>query len=178
MARKINKPADPAEAQATEAAQAASDAAADLALLHPQLNTRLRGRLLTLREYVGIEGLHLQASIRPLLEDLYAAFKRADAPPTALQVREVFSRHAVNVQWLMAQSTVPYPLDPTGLQTFTEKVAEVAQFISTLDDIEFDQLLTAWWGATSSFFIRRFREHLLAAREEASRLATSASTPP
>jgi len=178
MARKINKPADPAEAAEAAAATVATEAAEELATLHPQLNVRLRGRLLTLREYVGIEGLHLQASIAPLLSDLYAAFKRADAPPTALQVREVMARHAVNVQWLMAQSTVPYPLDPTQLQVFTEQVAEVAQFIATLDDIEFDQLLAAWWGATSGFFIRRFREYLLAEREQASRSASSASTPP
>src|SRR5690606_26872620 len=138
VARKIPKPVDPAESAKAASAAAAAEAAEELATLHPQLTIRLRDRMLTLREYVGIEGLHLQSTIQPLLADMYAAFDKAAAPPTALEVREVFSRHAGNVQWLTAQSTVPYPLDPTGLQAFTEQVAEAAQFISALSDVEFD----------------------------------------
>lgn len=171
MARKI---VDPAAAQQASAAAEAQQAAAELDVLHPERTIRLRGRLLTLREYGYIEGLNLQPGIRGLLADLYGLFDRASAPPAALQVREVFTKHAVTLQWLMAQSFTPYPSDPSGLEAFTADVAANAAFVAQLDDIEGDALMAAWWGANAGFFIRRFRERRLAE----SRSEPSGSTPP
>lgn len=177
MARRISQQEATQSAQeraaAAAEAEAAGQAAAELAMLHPDLSLRLRGRLLTLREYRGIEGLHLQSSIRPLLDDLYALFAKDGPAPTALQVREVLARHSTTVQWLIAQSATPYPADPNGLQAFTEATAEAACFVGELDDIELDALLAVWWAATGPFFIRRFREK----RQAESQSASSASTP-
>lgn len=161
-------------AHLAQEAQDASDAANELAMLHPDLSIRLRDRLLTLREYRGLEGLHLQSTIRPLLADMYALFDKSGAPPSALQVREVFAKHSLSVQWLVAQSFTPYPETPLGLEAFTENVATNAAFVATLDDLELDALLATWWGATSGFFIRRFREQRLAENP----LASSGSTEP
>jgi hypothetical protein len=174
VARKIPKPVDPAAAQQAAAAEAASQAAAELDILHPERTIRLRKRLLTLREYGYIEGLNLQPGIRGLLADLYGLFDRASAPPAALQVREVFTKHAVALQWLMAQSFTPYPDDPAELEAFTAAVAKNAAFVAKLDDIEGDALMAAWWGANAGFFIRRFRERRLAENQS----APSGSTPP
>lgn len=163
-----------AEAAAEAQAQANQQAATELAMLHPDLSLRLRDRLLTLREYRGIEGLHLQSTIKPLLEDLYALFAKDGPAPTALQVREVMATHAMTVQWLIAQSATPYPDDPSSMQGFTEQIAATARFVGDLDDVELDALLAVWWGATSGFFIRRFRER----RQAESQSASSVSTEP
>lgn len=181
MARKISKAevekasAPPgAEAEARAAADAARQAAEELATLHPDLSIRLRDRVLTLREYRGIEGLNLQATTRPLLDGLYALFAKAGPRPTALQVREVMAQHATTVQWLIAQSATDYPQNPGGMQAFTEAIAANFEFVGCLDDVEFDQLLTVWWGANGGFFTRRFREKKLAESQSAS----SGSTEP
>ncbi|ODU53474.1 MAG: hypothetical protein ABS98_00585 [Lysobacteraceae bacterium SCN 69-48] len=179
MAKKISRKEATASAQqraaADAAAEAAAQAAAELDILHPERRIRLRGRLLTLREYGYIEGLNLQPGIRGLLEALYGLFDRASAPPSAAQVRDVFTADAVTLQWLMAQAFTPYPEDTEQLQAFTEQVAENCRFVATLDDIEGDALMAAWWGANAGFFIRRFRERRLA---EANRSAPSGSTQP
>ena len=161
-----------------EAAKAARQAADDIATLHPHASLTLRGRTVMAREYGYIEGLSLQAGIKPLLTALYGLFSRAaDAPPSAAQVREVFAAQAVTLQWVMAQAITPYPEDPAKLQEFGDAVAKNARWIATLDDIEGDALLTVWWSVNCGFFIRRFREQALAAREAEARTAPQGSTP-
>lgn len=176
MAKKIDKPA--AVPATPTAAPAAADRtlAAELDILHPDRQIRLRDRLVTLREYGYIEGLQLQGGIQTLLDDLYALFSRDAAAPSTDQVRDTFARHALSLQWLLAQSMTPYPDDPAGLTTFTAQVAENAQFVNRLDDIEGDQLFAVWWAVNGGFFIRRFRARLLAAAQD--RSASSGSTPP
>lgn len=178
MAKKISRKEATASAQeraaAAEAQASAAQSAAELAMLHPDLSLRLRDRLLTLREYRGIEGLHLQSTIKPLLEDLYALFAKDGPVPSALQVREVMARHAMTVQWLIAQSATPYPEDPSGMEAFSQSIATNARFVADLDDVELDALLAVWWGANGGFFIRRFRER----RQAESQSASSASTEP
>lgn len=153
-----------------------STAAAELDILHPDRQIRLRDRLLTLREYGYIEGLQLQGGIKPLLDGLYALYSRDGAAPTVEQVRDVFAQHALSLQWLLAQSMTPYPEDPAGLEAFVDATAANARFVNSLDDIEGDQLFSVWWAVSGGFFIRRFRARLLAAAQ--SRSAPSGSTPP
>ena len=174
MGRRIPKP-EPVQSPADKAAAAsAAQAAQELDTLHPERSLKLRGRLLTLREYAGIEGLHLQGTIAPLLDDLYQLFgKDTGKRPSAVQVRGVFSRHVVAVQWLIAQASVPYPEDPNEQQAFAEEVAAQHKFVGSLNDLELDALLAVWWNAVGGF-IRRFRERSLADSQSDS----SASTPP
>ena len=173
MARKIPKPEVTAAAQPAAAA-APPSAVEDLNVMHPESCLQMRGRVLTLREYTYIEGLNLQPQIKGLLADLYALFDRGSNPPPALLVRQVLARHAVTLQWLMAQSFTAYPEDPAELQAFAEQVAVNAKFVGGLDDIEGNALMEAWWGANRGFFTRRFVEF----REVARLSASSSSTPP
>lgn len=177
MARKIDKPAPTSDTPA-DAPDAASGRtlAAELDMLHPDRQIRMRDRLLTLREYGYIEGLQLQGGIQPLLDGLFMLFSRDGAAPSAEQVRDVFAQHALSLQWLLAQSMTPYPEDPAGLEAFAGAVAANAQFVNRLDDIEGDQLFSVWWAVNGGFFIRRFRARLLAAAQN--RSASSDSTPP
>lgn len=144
----------------------ALQAAQDLAILHPDGQVQIRGRLLAVREYGYIEGLQLQPGIRLFLDALYAEFKKSDeAPPSAEQIREVIVSHAVTLQWLMAQAITPYPQHATELESFSETIRENSAWIGTLNDIEGDALQALWWGVNAGFFIRRFRERLLAERK-------------
>lgn len=158
-------------------ASSAVQAAKDLAVMHPQGSIVLRGRTLTLREYGYIEGLNLQAGIGLFLEALYQLFAKAATPPSALQVRSVFTLHAVTVQWLMAQSFTPYPEDSDALEAFADQVRENAKWVARLNDIEGDALLAVWWGVNSGFFTRRFRERRLVELQAASPSGPQGSTP-
>lgn len=171
MARKIPKPEPPASAQPAEDAAQAS-AVDELHVMHPENTIRLRDRVLTLREYSYIEGLTLQSQIKGLLADLYALFDRGSNPPPALLVRQVLAKHAVTLQWLMAQSFTTYPEAPDQLQAFAEQVAVNAKFVAGLDDIEGNALMEAWWGANRGFFTRRFVEFRQVARLSASSSST------
>lgn len=169
MAKKIAKPQpiNAPKAPTATGADSTRQHADDLAILHPDGRVQLRGRTVLMREYGYIEGLQLQAGIKPLLEGLYAIFAKSDTPPSALAVRNVFAEHATTIQWLMAQAITAYPSDPEALPVFTETIAKAAAWVATLDDIEGDALLTVWWGVNAGFFTRRFRERLLAEREAA-----------
>ena len=158
----------------------AAAAAAELDILHPDRQIRLRDRLLTLREYGYIEGLQLQGGIKPLLDELYALFSRDAPPPRVDEVRDdVFAKHALSLQWLLAQSMTPYPDEPAGLEQFASEVAANAKFVNSLDDIEGDQLFSVWWAVNGGFFIRRYRARLLAEVVASHvRSASSSSTPP
>lgn len=179
MAKKIDKPEpiNAPKATAAEGTDSTQQHADDLAILHPDGRVQLRGRTVLMREYGYIEGLQLQAGIKPLLEGLYAIFAKADTPPSALAVRNVFADHATTLQWLMAQAITAYPSDPEALPMFTEAIANAAAWVATLNDIEGDALLSVWWGVNAGFFTRRFRERLLAERELARQSAPPDFTP-
>lgn len=160
------------------AAQSRPASPKPLDVLHPERALQIRDRVIELREYGYIEGLKVQATSQPLIDGLHALVAGAEAPPSAVAVRKLLAMNATAVQWLMAQAMTPTNED---IGAFAAAVKDNAVWVDTLDDIEGDALMTLWWEVNRGFFMRRFRELAMQAREQAAaaaRSTTEGSTQP
>ena len=136
------------------------DAAEELAILFPDRQAKIGGRLVTVREYTFSEGLLLAPAAKPFLDSLYSLVTAGGSAPTLEQINDVCSLHAAVVLDLVAKS------------------ADVERpWIDTLNEEEGDLLLLMWWTANSGFFIRRVLRRAIAERRAAHPSNGLASSP-
>lgn len=153
--------------------RAEEDAAETLNILHPERGVLIADRAVEVREYGYIEGLKLQAACKAFLDDLFIAFSRAEAPPTAEGIAEVMAEHILTVQWMIAQAITP--LSDDDPQAFVRDVTANAQWIGALAEEPGDLLTAAWWEVNKRFFTRRLQRRALAANAAARPASLSAS---
>lgn len=177
MARKIDKPVDPAELAERAERERSARAAEELAVLHPENVIEIAGRTVVVREYTYIEGMRLQGGAAAFLDDLYAAFPPAAGAPAAADVNDLLAKHIFVVQWLIAQAITP--LNDADADAFFAEVKANAVWVGQLNDVEGDLLSLAWWGVNRGFFTRRLQRRALAGPAPAGGPSASpSSTPP
>ncbi|HBO4355100.1 TPA: hypothetical protein L4U31_002858 [Pseudomonas aeruginosa] len=133
----------------------------DLQVLHPDITVTVAGQSLVVREYGFVEGLQLRPRVQPLLDDLYALLKGE-----ALELEQivvVLGKHAELTIQLVAQA------------------ANVdVGFVQSLNQVDGQRLLMAWWTANGPFYVRGQAERVQveAAVEKARLHAGATSTQP
>lgn len=142
----------------------AAEGADDLQKLHPNLEAKLNGRIVTVREYGFVEGLQVRQQLKPFLEGLYELIKAESVPPLE-QIMELVVAHLGDVLQAVA----------------TSADIEVEELQSLENQDEGDVLLMRWWTANGPFFYRRVLSRILAERVQAAELekrrAGQTSTP-
>ena len=134
-----------------------SDAAEQLAQLHPDRSLTLGGRALTLREYGFFEGLDVADRAGAFIDDLIAMSE--DGRLRYAQVRRLFGRHRAVVPMIAAQAAD----------------VEVAWF-DTLADDELELYMATWFAVNAAFFVREVLAELRERRLLQDAVLTSAST--
>lgn len=140
MAQKL-----PGSRKGKTASAPAPAGADDLQVMHPNVDTVIAGRRLTLREYGHVEGLRVRAYMRPFTADLDRLSESGSEILTE-DVIDLVAVHTDLVHLAVAQSMAP--IDELASD---EDVAWIRQ----LGDRDGDALLLAWWGATGLFFLRQ-----------------------
>ena len=177
MAVKIDKPVDPAEAEAQAGRERSARDAAALEVLHPERVIEIADRVVVVREYTYVEGMRLQSGCQAFLDDLYAAFARDEAAPGHDDINELLAKHIFVVQWLVAHSITP--LDTEHPDAFFAAVKDNARWVGGLNDVEGDLLSVAWWQVNRGFFTRRLARRAQASQADSgARSASPSSTPP
>ncbi|MBL0949256.1 MAG: hypothetical protein IBJ08_00825 [Pseudomonas sp.] len=141
----------------------AAEGADDLQKLHPNLEAKLNGRIVVVREYGFVEGLQVRQQLKPFLDGLYELIKAESVPPLE-QIMELIVAHLGDVLQAVA----------------TSADIEVEELRSLKDQDEGDALLLKWWTANGPFFYRRALSRILAERyraAEAEKRAGQTSTP-
>lgn len=158
MAKKFERKAAAARAKAP----AADD---PLAVLHPEREVFIAGRVITVREYGFVEGLKLQAMAKPFFDALYAHASRESHAPTFTEIEQMFVEHSGVVIQLVARAANVEP-----------------EWIDTLSDEDGYRLMQEWWLANAGFFTRRVVQRLATegavARLQAGRASTTRSSEP
>lgn len=137
-----------------------AEGADDLSILFPDRTIRIAGQSVTVRELRFAE----QLEHHPLLMPLSAALEAAE--PTALvgpeSVNRIYDLLADHWACVVALAAICCDRDEA--------------WVRSLPPAEGENLLLAWWGVNSGFFIRRvWRPKLVA---QASRQAGGSSSPP
>lgn len=137
-------------------------AAAELDVLHPERELKLRDRLVVVREYGGVEWLRLLPKAAPMV-DAIAAMLEVGRTPTYDEALAVLAENIDSLLPLVAQAA-DMPL------------ADVA----ALDPDDLELLLMTWWGVCGRFFLARASNRVAVAMAERrlARSATASSTPP
>lgn len=128
----------------------AAEGADDLQKLHPNLEAKLNGRIVVVREYGFVEGLQVRQQLKPFLDGLYELIK-ADSVPPLEQIMELVVAHLGDVLQAVA----------------TSADIEVEELRTLKDQDEGDALLLKWWTANGPFFYRRALSRILAERYRA-----------
>lgn len=140
--------------------KAATKAAEELDLLHPERTAVLAGRKVTVREYGFVEGTRLRLVAKPFTEGLVGLLK-SEKVPDYEAVLDIISEHTDVVIELVAVA------------------ADVkADWIRKLSPEDGELLLMMWWGVTGPFFMRAALQRLRVERQVETLLAGAVSTPP
>lgn len=140
--------------------KAASKAAEELDLLHPERTAVLAGRKVTVREYGFVEGTRLRLVAKPFTEGLFGLIKSSEVPDYEA-VLDVIAEHLDLVLELVAAS------------------ADVkVDWVKRLSSEDGELLLMMWWGACGAFFMRAALQRLRVERQVETLLAGAVSTPP
>lgn len=114
-------------------------AAADLAILHPDVDLKLCGRTLTLREYRFVDGLKARTIGKPLTDAIGAWMDAGNVEQHDVEdYVDMLAEHADVVRELMLMSIV----------------GADAEFIDGLSDADGETLLVNWWVVCGRFFVR------------------------
>jgi hypothetical protein len=140
-------------------AATAAPGADDLAILNPNRDVKIAGRVITVREYGFIEGLALEPLIKPFVEDLYELMK--DGRVVHLpEITVLLADHGDLIVDLMAKS------------------CDVeAEWIRELNDSDGRDLMFMWWAVCNAFFTKRVIDRLRAQKAAERLLAGETSTP-
>lgn len=152
MAKKIPRRAPPPAAAKT----AAPD---PLAILHPEREVFLAGKVVTVREYGFVEGLKMRATAQPFLDALYAFAAQDGHAPTFQEMELLVAEHSDCVLRLVARAADVSP-----------------EWIESLTDEDGYRLMQEWWLANAGFFTRRVVQRLATERAVARLRAGGAST--
>lgn len=154
MAKKV---AEESQAAPNKGAASAAD---EISVLHPDRSFELAGRQITVHEYGHIEGLRLQAWAKPFLDDLYARMALGSAPPTAIQVQDLFAEHADLV------------CEMEALAAGVDRA-----WVEQLSDQDGELLMAVWWQVNANFFFRRVFARAAAERRERKSAGATSTTP-
>jgi len=147
-----------------KAADSEAQGGDDLAQLHPNLETRLNGRVVTVREYGFVEGLKVRQLLKGFLDGLYELTKRGSLPGVE-EVLGLVVDHIDAVLEAVAQSAD----------------IDVQELKNLKDQAEGDLLLLKWWTANGPFFnrlaVQRVLAERIAAAEAEKQRAGQTSTP-
>lgn len=130
----------------------------ELDVLHPEQTLQVGGRTVTVREYSFVEGLRIEAKVRPLVQGLDAM--AAEDGPAIDRLYALMAENHELVLELVAQAC-GQPLD----------------WVRGLGDEDGQSLLMAWWSANARFFLRRLILRR-AAEQEQSRARDGAPSSP
>lgn len=143
----------------------AHDGADDLEILHPEREIEIDGRVITVREYGGVEGMRLAAAAAPVVHDL-AALTGADKGGDMLaylNLQAVFARHVDAITGMVAQAC-----------------DQPRAWVESLGDADLQTLVVTWWAVNGPFFVRRVVQTLQmrAATGAFAGARSTASSPP
>jgi hypothetical protein len=116
----------------------------DLQILHPDMDIKINGEALTVREYGFVEGLRL----RPLIKPILAA------------ITELFDSGAeVTVDHVLGLLADHYE---TALQLVAVSIDRDMAWMESLGDKEGQELMMVWWAVNGPFFVRSVKRAKLA----------------
>lgn len=142
----------------------AAEGADDLPTLHPDLEAKLNGRIVIVREYGFVEGLKVRQLLKRFLDGLYELTKLGGLPP----LDEVFGLLVENIDAVLEAVAQSAGIDAQELKDLK-------------DQAEGDVLLLKWWTANGPFFnrlaVQRVLAERIAAAEAEKRRAGQTSTP-
>lgn len=142
----------------------AAEGADDLPILHPDLEAKLNGRIVIVREYGFVEGLKVRQQLKRFLDGLYELTKLGNLPP----LDEVFGLIVENIDNVLEAVAQSADIDVQELKDLK-------------DQAEGDVLLLKWWTANGPFFnrlaVQRVLAERIAAAEAEKRRAGQTSTP-
>lgn len=147
----------------------AAEGADDLQTLHPDLEAKLNGRVVIVREYGFVEGLKVRQTLKRFLDGLYELTKLGSLPP----MDEVFGLVVDNLDAVLEAIAVSADIEVEELQQLK-------------DQHEGDILMLKWWTANGPFFNRLAVQRVLAERmaaaeaekQRAGQTSTAASSEP
>lgn len=157
MARKLDKAATTKRPRKGAAAHAARAGADDLAVMHPDAEETIGGRVVAIQEYRFVTGQRVRAKALPFTQSLDAQIKSGSG--LVEDMLDVMARHAELVRELMLDAIA----DANTGTTAEEKAQARAQWrewIEGLDDIAGEALLLKWWDVCGLFFIRQIVRRL------------------
>jgi hypothetical protein len=136
MAKKVSR---------KEAIPAPPTGADDLAVLHPDQTITIGKRSVTVREYGLLEGLRVRGYMRPFTVDLEKMLS-GGGEVLVEDVMDVIGLHVPIVHRALAQSIAEPGAEASEVDL---------QWITTLNDLDGDRLLSTWWGVNGLFFLRQ-----------------------
>lgn len=140
MAKKITRPlAPPAPPPPPEN---------EIEVLHPEREVKLRGRVVTVREFGHVEWLRLLPRAEPLVAAIAEALERGRDPT----YEEALACLAQNIDAL-----VPLIEQAAGIDS---------EFHQSLKPDEGENLLMIWWAVNGRFFVSRAMSRVAIARQE------------
>lgn len=130
----------------------AADGADDLEILHPEREIEIAGRVVTVREYGGVEGMRIAGQLAPVVHDL-ASLSRADRNGDMLayaNLQVVFEKHIDAILGLLARACTPADATPAQRQACRAWIES-----PDVGDDALQSLLVTWWAVNGPFFVRR-----------------------
>ncbi|MEH6784109.1 MAG: DUF6631 family protein [Alcanivorax jadensis] len=137
----------------------------DLQILHPDMDIKINGEALTVREYGFVEGLRLRPLTKPILEAFTVLFDSGE---------EITVDHVLG---LLADHY------ETALQLVAASIDRDMAWMEDLNDKDGQELLMVWWAVNGPFFVRSVKRAKLAqaltrSRQSDPESAGVTSTPP
>lgn len=149
-----------ANGQQTKAAPKGAAGVNDLETLNPDREIHIDGRVITLRQYKFFEGLDQRTKNKPFFDDLYRMFEEHKGPPSFDDVLDVVALHQDAVISMVADSAGVEPA-----------------WVASLDELDGERVMLAWWTANVGFFIRRVLRRAAAQRLGSPSAGPASSTP-
>lgn len=156
---------------------AVRDGEDDLAILHPERELVIAGEKVTVREYGFVEGLRLAPLAQPIVASLSGAFQSKSGVSLAA-MRNAFAAYPEQVTVLIAESCVGPATTDEEKQSRPQRVAQMTEWVSALNDTDGDALLLLWQTVNMGFFVRRVAADFRSRKSMAMHLAGAMSTPP
>lgn len=112
--------------------------ATDEEIIFSESVVTIQGEAITVNEITYVQGLRLNAAIRPMIDDMVALFAQREREADFEQMQDVFATHADIVNRMMMLAT-----------------GKDQDFIDSLKDDEGQLLLMTFWQVNAGFFTRR-----------------------
>lgn len=120
------------------------DGGDDLAILFPERQARVAGVLVTMHEYLWVEGMRLHALMTPIVEQLAGLAEQGRLMESAA-LDALFVDHADALPLLIATAC-----------------GQPVEWVASLSDGDGRNLRLLWWTVNVPFFVRRVTDCLLA----------------